>query len=353
MKEAMKNIVLFTIISWCLPGCIQKDNVQNSFKTQSVLNGYKNSLNGFGIVACIDNGKQLDTASLGYSFGKERISPNTRFCIGSCTKMFTAVAVLKLQEKGLLSIDDSIYHYLPRHKFVDSTITIKQLLNHTSGLTDILKNGFLNEPILNPKADFSDHVLFSKIDTVSFEKGSRYEYCNTNYFLLAKIIENVTDKSWETNIKELIIDQLNLKNTFPYHSNTISNLAHPIIDGVDLHNIPKFANNKLSQGSGNIVSDLLDLNTFIRALLIGKTLLNKNSLELMTSFFSYNNTKSGLGLFEEKYGNRKLVGHTGRQISYISYAFADTKTGESIIVLNNNANDVIIDSVFEKLCEME
>lgn len=349
----MKNLIILTIIGLVLTGCNRQNSDQIFFKTKSVLNGYKDSVADFGIVALIDNGEYLDTASLGYSFDKNAISTKNRFCIGSCTKMFTAVTVLKLQEKGLLNIDDSIYHYIPKHTFIDSTITIKQLLNHTSGLTEILKDGFQNEPFINPQGDFSDRILYSKIDTIDFEKGSRYRYCNTNYFLLAKVIERVTDKSWEMNIQELIINPLNLKNTFPYHSNTINNLAHPIIDGQDLHQTLKLANNKLSQGSGNIVSDLLDLNTFIRALLIDKTLLTKNSLELMSSFFEYKDTKTGLGLFENKYGNRVLLGHTGLQISYISYVFADPKTGESIIVLNNNANDEIIDRVFEKLCEQK
>ncbi len=347
----MKKLIITVIIGLSLTACNRQINNKQVFKTQLVLNEYKDFVTDFGIVSLIDNGKYLDTASLGYSFDKKTISTKNRFCIGSCTKMFTSVTVLKLQEMGLLDINDSIYQYMPKHKFIDSTITIKQLLNHTSGLTEILKNGFQNEPFLNPKGNFSDKVIFSRIDTVEFENGSRYKYCNTNYFLLSKIIENVTDKSWEMNIQELIINPLNLKNTFPYHSNTISNLAHPIINGQDLNETPKLANNKLSQGSGNIVSDLIDLNTFIRALLIDKTLLKKHSLYLMTSFFEYKDTKTGLGLFEKKYGNRVLMGHTGLQISYISYVFADQKTGESIIVLNNNANDQIIDEVFEKLCE--
>ena len=346
----MKKVIVFSIISLILSSCNQHQREQRKLKVQAVLNEYKDSVTDFGIVALIGNGTSLDTASIGNSFEKNPISTKNRFCIGSCTKMFTAVTVLKLQEKGLLNINDSVYWYLPKHKFIDSTITIKQLLNHTSGLTDILKNGFQNEPFINPQGDFSDKVLYSRIDTIDFEKGSRYQYCNTNYFLLAKIIESVTDKSWEMNIQELIINPLNLKNTFPYHSNTINNLAHPIIDGQDLNETPKFGNNKLSQGSGNVVSDLLDLNIFIRALLIDKTLLDKNSLDQMTSFYEYKDSKVGLGLFQNKYGDRIMLGHTGLQISYISYVFADPKTGESIIVLNNNANDEIIDKVFEKLC---
>jgi CubicO group peptidase (beta-lactamase class C family) len=346
-----KKLIIFSIIGLILSSCNQHQSEQRKLKVQTAMNEYKDSLTDFGIVALIDNGKFLDTASIGYSFDKNPISTKNRFCIGSCTKMFTAVAILKLQEKGLLNINDSIFTYLPKHPFIDSTITIKQLLNHTSGIGDFLNGGLMNESILNPYGDFSDRVLLDKIVGVSFEKGTRWEYCNTNYLLLTKIIEKVTDKSWEMNIQELIINPLQLKNTFPYFSNSIDNLAHPIVDGKDYHTIPKRGIHTISIGSGVIVSDIFDLNTFIRALLIDKTLLSKNSLDLMTSFYSYKTTKWGLGLEETKYGNRILLGHTGRQLSYITYAFVDSKTMESIIVINNNMNDDIVDKVFENLCE--
>lgn len=345
MKKAIIIIQAFFLAS-----CSQKTEFKNS-RTKEVLDQHKTSVTNFGIVALIDNGVIKDTASIGVAYANVPVSTKNRFCIGSCTKMFTAVTILKLQEKGLLNINDSIYHYIPKHQFIDSTLTIKQLLNHTSGLTDFLKNGFQNEPFTNPQGDFSDRVFYSKIDTIDFKKGSRYQYCNTNYFLLAKIIEKVSDKSYEMNIQELIINPLHLKNTFPYHSNKIDNLAHPIIDGQDLNEYAKLPNNLQTQGSGNIVSDLFDLNTFIRALLIDKTLLSKSSLDLMTTFYHYKNTKSGLGLFEEKHENKMMLGHTGRQISYITFAFVDPKTSESIIVMNNNANDETIDKVFEQLCK--
>lgn len=346
----MRNLILITIIGLALTSWDQQQNDQNPGKAQSVLNEYKDSVTNFGMVALMDNGKNIDTASIGYAYDKHAISARNRFCIGSCTKMFTAVAILKLQEQGLLNINDSVYLYLPKHKFIDSTITIKQLLNHTSGIADFLNNGLMNASILDPQGDFSDKVLYAQIDTLDFEKGSRYRYCNTNYLLLAKIIEKVTDKSWEMNIQEMIINRLQLKNTFPYYSNTIERLAHPILEGTDFQQVPKKAINQISTGSGNIVSDVVDLNTFMRALLVDKTLLEKHSLDLMKTFFEYKNNKYGLGLIEEKHRNRILQGHTGRQLSYITYAFVDPKTGESFVVMNNNMNDEIIDKVFDKLC---
>lgn len=345
----MKKVILFSIIGLILSSCNQHQSEQRKLTVQAAMNEYKDSVTDFGIVALIDNGTFLDTASIGYSFDKNPISTKNRFCIGSCTKMFTAVAILKLQEKGLLNINDSLFYYLPKHPFIDSTITIQQLLNHTSGIADFLNGGLMNESILHPYGDYSDKVLLDNIVGVSFEKGTRWEYCNTNYLLLTKIIEKVTDKSWEMNIQELIINPLQLKNTFPYFSNSIDNLAHPIVDGKDYHSNPKIGIHTISIGSGVIVSDIFDLNTFIRALLIDKTLLSKNSLELMTSFYTYKTTKWGLGLEEANYEDRILLGHTGRQLSYITYAFVDPKTMESIIVMNNNMNDDIVDKVFEKL----
>lgn len=346
----MKKVILFLTIGLIVSSCHQQQSEQRKLKVQATLNEYKDSVTDFGIVALIDNGRLLDTASIGYSFGKNPISTNNRFCMGSCTKMFTAVAILKLQEKGLLNINDSLFKYLPKHPFIDSNITIKQLLNHTSGLADFLNGGLMNESILYPYGDYSDKVLYDNIVGKNFEKGTRWEYCNTNYFLLTKIMEKVSDKSWEMNIQELIINPLQLKNTFPYFSNTIDNLAHPIVDGEDYHSTPKIGIHTISIGSGVIVSDIFDLNTFIRALLIDKTLISKNSLDAMTSFYSYKSTKWGLGLEEAKYGDRILLGHTGRQLSYITLAFVDPKTKESIIVMNNNMNDDVVDKVFEKLC---
>ena len=336
--------ILLALCGFLVTSILYAQNVQ------AILNQYRDSIKDFGIVALVDNGAKADVGAIGYSHKDVPIALNNRFCIGSVTKMYTSVMILKLQEKGKLNINDSLYRYIPRHPFIDSTITIKQLLNHNSGIADFLSDDFLNAPFYDPYGDYSDKVIYSKIDTIDFVKGSRISYCNTNYFLLSKIIERVTDKSYESNVQEMIFNVLGLKNSFPYTSNSIDNLAHPIIDKQDLQEYPKRANNAISQGSGNIVSDVYDLNKFLRALLVDKTLLKPESLKLMADFKTYNKSKLGLGLFEKKYSEKIFWGHSGRQVSYITYAFVDVKTGRSIVVINNNANDEFIDKVFEKLC---
>lgn len=325
-----------------------KSSAQNW--VQRIVNIYKDSIQSYGIVALADNGKIKDTGSIGVSGDKHFITTKNRFCIGSASKMFTATLILKLHEQGRLNIRDSIYQYIPKHNFIDSTITIKQLLNHTSGITDFTKNGFVNTPLLEPYADYSDTYILSRLDTIDFIKGTQYRYSNTNYFILRKIIEIAADKPYEQALQEYIIGPLHMENTFPYYSNQIDQLAHPVINGQDLHQMPKLGTNAISRGAGNIVSDVYDLNKFIRALLIGKTVLKSETLAMMTDFFNYKSEKIGLGLFSESIGNRTVWGHTGRQVSYISYAFIDAESKHSFVVLTNNANDNYAEIILEKLC---
>lgn len=349
----MKRTITLTLLFATLLFACNSPKIHRQNWVQDILDSYKDSISSYGIIALVDNGSTLDTASLGVSFDTVRINTKNRFCIGSCTKMFTATLVLKLHEQGRLNINDSIYHYITHHKFIDSTITIRQLLNHTSGLTDFTKNGFVNAPLFEPHADYSDTYILSRLDTVEFKKGGRYSYCNTNYFLLRQIIEQVMDRPYSTAMRQYIFEPLGLKNSFPYYSNQIENLAHPIIESQDLQEVPKIGSNTISNGIGNIVSDIYDVNTFIRALLIDKTILKPSTLQLMSEFYEYKTNKVGLGLFEETYGNRTVWGHTGRQVSYVSYAFADTKTGQSFVILTNNANDNYADKLMEKLCDKQ
>jgi len=325
-----------------------KSSAQNW--VQRIVDVYKDSIQSYGIVALVDNGKVKDTASIGISHDMHFINTKNRFCIGSASKMFTATLVLKLHEQGRLNIQDSIYHYIPKHNFIDSTITIRQLLNHTSGITDFTKSGFVNMPLLKPYEDYSDTYILSRVDTIDFIKGTQYRYSNTNYFILKEIIEIAADKPYEQALQEYITHPLHMENTFPYYSNQIDQLAHPVINGQDLHLIPKLGTNSISKGAGNIVSDVYDLNKFIRALLIDKTVLKPETLAMMTDFFIYKKKKAGLGLFSESIGNRSVWGHTGRQVSYVSYAFVDSETKHSFVVLTNNANDDFAEIILKKLC---
>jgi len=340
MKKALK-ILLILISLQCL----------GQSKLQNTLNHYKDSVTNYGIVALIDNGKQIETAQIGWASKNKPLTIENRFCIGSVTKMLTSTLILKLQEENLLSINDSLNKYFPHHPYIDSNITIKQLLNHTSGIKDVVGADLMNKSLLQPHFDFSDDYLLNLIDTFDFIKGERYKYSNSNYFLLRKILEIASDKPYSALLEEYIIKPLKLENMFPYHSKGIPNLAHPMVDRQDLQVWSKIGVNNISMGAGNVVADINDLNRVIRALFIDKTIISPSSLQQMKTFMHYKNNRIGLGLFQEHFGNKTLIGHTGRSVSYICYAFVDETTETSYILINNNANDHFIDELMEVICE--
>ncbi|MBD81559.1 MAG: hypothetical protein CL840_21755 [Crocinitomicaceae bacterium] len=339
----MKNVllVIFVLIGSSVLG-------QN---LQKILDQYKDSLSNYGIVALVDNGKSIQTAQIGWASEESPMQIDHRFCIGSVTKLYTATIILKLNELKLLSIDDSIAKFIPPHRFIDGSITIRQLLNHTSGIKDIVDAKLSNASLLDPYFDYSESYILNLIDTIDFAKGTKHSYSNSNYFLLRKIIERVTDKPYESVLDELIIKPLNLTNTFPYHSNNIDSLAHPILGKQDFHDLPKIGVNQISIGIGNVVSTAADVNAFIRSLFMDNRILNSNSLKTMTTFKTFNESTVGLGVFLENFGGRTVQGHSGRTISYIAYAFVDKPKRISFVLICNNANDPYIDKLIEKVCD--
>ena len=148
--------------------------------------------------------------------GKDSIIASTSLHIASVSKTFTAMAVLKLQEQGKLNIEDPVTKYFP--KFNYEGVTIKTLLNHRSGLPNYLyfmeKVGWITDSIIQNK-----DVLNWLIERKGFIKDigkaeTRFNYCNTNYALLALIIEKVSGETYPHFMQENIFDPLGMKNTF-------------------------------------------------------------------------------------------------------------------------------------------
>ena len=120
------------------------------------------------------------------------------------TKQFTAAVLLKLGEQHKLSLDDKISKYFPNHKKGDE-ITIKNLLTHTSGLSEIFRDTlFIKE---NKQKYISKEKLLSFFinKPLYFDPGTQYSYCNSGYILLGLIIEKVTGKPYEQIVKDFIL----------------------------------------------------------------------------------------------------------------------------------------------------
>jgi len=146
---------------------------------------------------------------------KDTLTENTPMHIASVSKTFTSMAVMHLMEEGKLQLDDTLGKYFPDFPYHD--VTIKMLLSHRSGLPN-----YLNYLSLLKKNDtcYSNQDVLNSLYTIQpgleYKSGKRFSYSNTNYVLLAMIVEKVTGKSFPAYLKETIFDPLNMTNTFVY-----------------------------------------------------------------------------------------------------------------------------------------
>lgn len=257
--------------------------------------------------------------------GVTRVSQDTVFDIASCSKTFTAVCILQLAEKGKLDINDTLDKYFPEYE-VGKNITISNLLHMSSGIPDYINNpdpfwnisgaDAANQKISDILQDrITDEDLLNAMyqAPLAFEPGTQYEYSNTNYRLLAFIIENVTGMKYCDYVKKNIFDKCGMKNTTSMATGDLTYVPQDFEEQVlygfsDKDGYPACPNN--SRGDGGIHSNLTDMVAFDRALFTGK-LLNQDSMKIL--FTEENGYCCGLVKGQDSYS------HTGSSISCSAY----------------------------------
>jgi D-alanyl-D-alanine carboxypeptidase len=214
------------------------------------------------------------------------------------TQMMTAVAVFRLQEKGLLSIDDLVSKYIPSNTLKkisngDSPLKIKNLMNHTSGFYDLFSNeqfdfDLINNPTAQKNAAQLLEYVYNQPSLFAFRPADTVGFSNTNYLMLSMIMESVTGMSASKVINDEIVVPLSLNETycFPYQKPPSTSLAKSYYDlygNNTLHNLSDW-NTGFGNGYNGVFSTVWDMHTFIEALFISKSLLQSSSLEQMLQF---------------------------------------------------------------------
>src|SRR5436305_8019244 len=143
-------------------------------------------------------------------------APEDVFEIGSVTKQFTAAAILLLQERGLLRVEDEITKHLPDYPTHGERITIENLLSHTSGIPSYTS---LPEWFPRVREDMSPAALIAlfKDKPLDFKPGTRWSYSNSGYIVLGALIEKVSGKSYERFLTEELLQKLGLRHTRIHH----------------------------------------------------------------------------------------------------------------------------------------
>jgi D-alanyl-D-alanine carboxypeptidase len=176
-----------------------------------------------------------------------------KFAIASNTKTFIAVLMLKLQEMNVLSLDDSLYKWIPNYQYVDSTITIRQLLNHTSGVFNYTTYpGFSNAMSDTGRFWTPEEILTTFMNQQYFNPGAGFQYSNTNYILAGMIIKAATGNSVSYNLRQLILNPLNLNNTYlPVEESIPDTIAHGWQSGIEIK-YPRTSAGALLDFRGNV-----------------------------------------------------------------------------------------------------
>ncbi|WP_440556610.1 serine hydrolase domain-containing protein [Streptomyces sp. SCPE 10] len=305
-----------------------------------------------GVVGQVRSGDsaQYVSAGTGNTATKAPADPQAQFRIGSNTKAFIATVLLQLEAENKLSLDDSVARWLPgavdANGYDGSRITLRELLNHTSGLPDFVHDtSFYNSYAANREPDRARPPqtlvdLGLALQRPSSEPGEKWAYSNTNYVLAGMVIKAATGNDPAIEITRRIIEPLGLRHTvFPTSDPTLQgNYLHgyaygwlgTVLTDVTVSNVQAMGS------AGAMVSNLDDLAAFTRALLDGQLLPPAQEAELKTTVptgsagISY-----GLGIsrFQLPCG-RWVWSHNGAVLGYFSTWYADDDGSEQVLEAN-------------------
>ncbi|MDR2292916.1 MAG: beta-lactamase family protein [Prevotellaceae bacterium] len=157
---------------------------------------------------------------------KKPITPETNFCIASVSKQFSAVAILQLAERGLLSLNDSIKKFFPEYKAdFYNQITLHHILSHTSGIPDTRQRTDKNFMLYSTDIESCKYLI--DLDKLNFEPGTKYEYMNPTFQLAYQIIPRVTGIDFDSYMKSHIFDIAEMNSSMYFEAKrSIPNMAH-------------------------------------------------------------------------------------------------------------------------------
>ncbi len=265
-------------------------------------------------------------------------SPNTPSYIASLTKQFTAVAVLILYERELLTLETPILSILPELPAGWSAITVHHLLTHQSGIpnyTDITGDDPANIDGLT-NADALDLVLADP--TLDFSPGTSTSYSNTGYLILAMIVERLAEMSYSDFLQENIFEPLGMTSTFVSDESVVypSNTAQPY----DEHN-RLYEYSLYTYGPGGIYSTLNDYARWDLALYTN-TIIGRSTLELAFTGYTGGADNFGYGWMVGTHRGSKSLRHGGFSTGFLNYVLRVPNKGFTYLFLSNGgvfAND--------------
>jgi CubicO group peptidase (beta-lactamase class C family) len=327
MKLYCSIIVLLAITFECI------GQTELSDKMDRYLKPYVRTNNFSGTVLVAKNGEILFHKSYGKASIELNVSNNlnTKYHTASISKTFTAAAILILEQRGLLATDDLLSKFIPDYPMGDK-ITIHHLLSHTSGITNINNLPEYNDASVKHQTPESLITLF-KDKPLEFHPGEKYQYSNSNYNLLAFIIEKVSGKKYGTFLSDEIFIPFKMENTLHHSEESliISNEAEGYApDGnFGLQKAP-FLDWSSKTGNGSLVTTASDLFLWNQSFLNEKILSEESKAKIFKLYAG-----SGYGWYIGKKFNKDCIYMNGRSPGFSSHISQYPSEKVCVIVLEN------------------
>lgn len=303
-------------------------------KLQDAVDAVQQRLNIQGVSAAVVWNGQLYTPCAGLSYEGRPITDDMVLAIGSNTKTITAIALLRLQEEGLLDLDDAVSMHLPPHPYINSAITIRQLLNHTSGLGEYAGGQAYRDSVLaNPQRIWKRDELLAMIPPAAAAPGTAWAYCNSNYLVAGIIAEIAGGAPLNQLYAQYLTEPLQLDSMRLYPQDSlVGELAHRWLGGRDASATPMMAEWSGAWAAGAVISTARQYAMFYDKLFSGDVLSPASRTEL-TTFVEPNSY--GLGVRRLMVGGRIVFGHGGDIRGYTSSALWIPSLRASVVVLTN------------------
>ena len=267
-----------------------------------------------------------------------------RYRIASVTKAFVSALILQLEAEGKLDIDDPVEKYLPHVVPNGSVITLRELMNHTSGLFNYTDDSaFVDDPITNFSRAWTPPELLALAfaHPPNFAPGTNWSYSNTNYIVLGLVVEALTGEPLGQALQERIFTPLSLTSTsFPLTIQLAPDFVHGYVklEGTPLIDITPGLNPSWGWAAGGIVSNASDVTTFYRALFTRK-LLPAAQLDEMETATPAAGTY-GLGISNTFPACGRAFTHEGDFLGWrnIVYSTANGRR-QAVVMVNVNFDD--------------
>lgn len=336
---------------------------------------YYKEINGNVLIA--RDGNIVYKHSFGYADfnSKKLINDSSGFTLSSISKVFTAAAILQLRDKGKLQLDDFFVKYFPGFPYPD--ITIRHLLSHTSGLPDY---ELYEEQIhAHPDKIFTNKDILPSLKMwnkpLRFKPGEAWNYSNTNFCLLALLVEKLSGLEFQKYLYKYIFTPSKMFHTYfasdskyAMDNNRVHNYEYPFLYSFKLQNVDsmkqyrwRLYNASGFAGQGNIITTAGDMMRFDNALYSGK-ILKSSSLDEAFAPTKLNNGKNcnaDIGIGKASYGlgwfiqddttMGKIVWHTGGQPGGISIFLRNITKKQTVIMFDNAFHKSLFTNAFNAM----